>query len=122
MTDYGLGYVPIAGPKNSSSNLELCHLVPFLFRISSFCPRGCKKSTGGTEHRPVPHPISFQFFFVQLHPSSPTEQPAAGEQGKVTMQFVLTISQCGRQHTITQFSNGQSDTMFTSKASTLFSF
>lgn len=38
MSDRGLGHFPIAGPKNSSSSLELCHAVFFLFfSVFFFC-------------------------------------------------------------------------------------
>lgn len=36
MSDRGLGHFPIAGPKNSSSSLELCHAVFFLFGFLLF--------------------------------------------------------------------------------------
>lgn len=50
MSDYGLGYFPIAGPKNSSFSLEPCHVVSFCI----FCPWGYKSSTGSAEQRIEP--------------------------------------------------------------------
>lgn len=49
VSDCGLGYFPIAGPKNSSPRLELCHVVSFYFHICIFCPSGCKSCTGSED-------------------------------------------------------------------------
>ena len=41
MSDHGLGYFPIAGPKNSSTSLKRNHVVSFYFHIFCFlCPQG----------------------------------------------------------------------------------
>lgn len=140
MSDYGLGYFPIAGPKNSSFSLELCHAVSFCI----FCPWGYKSSTGSAQQRIEallprhdgqtmipPHLLNSS---IQPNTSSPTRQLTAdacrlrwqrrGWTNKTVTMPALAFSPTYQSvwepaHPDTVLRYGQPDTTFTTKASTL---